>query len=682
MLPHNGGSGVEPQPDTLVVVRVGRGTAAEHLGRVADNLGRHARPLVYHFNGEEVAFYQEACPHLFPFRAELDGVIEHRNQRLLEVAHIEPRFTQCLGGVFKVQVDVLFPGKHVYGSNGPLYRRGHVPRFQVQPQLPLFNLVDQHELLGKDPEPLLAFEDGSIQLLSLVYAQRALVLLELSERPLDNADRRQEVVRPDSNEIFLPLLQPAAPQAGKQLIHNEKGEKRPNDRANAGRNREFLTEYDPSNFHRVSIPVRATIPLMRLFRREPVTPTALSVDIGTEFVKVLLFEVREGKGYVLGQGKARQRLSDMQAGHVTDIHGVIATAAKAIDSAFEQAAGRQAEQVIVGIAGELVKGTTTTTTLTRQHANTPITEAELRTIISAAQVEILQKSRKELAWETGYAEIDVELVNSAVVSVKIDGYKVSNPIGFQGRQVEVSIYTSYAPNVHLGALQSIVEGLDLDLISVATEPYAVARCLGDVESGDISSIFIDVGGGTTDIAVVRGGGLEGTKMFALGGRVFTKRIAAEQKLSFAEAEKIKLAYADERLEKKDQERVAEFIEQDVDVWLSGVQLALEEFASSERFADNKLLPTKIYLCGGGSLLPDLKKALETKGWTKGLPFAKQPEVQYIKPDQVSTIVDTTQSLTNVQDVTPMALANIALDLVGTDTAVSTTMNRLIRGLRS
>lgn len=420
---------------------------------------------------------------------------------------------------------------------------------------------------------------------------------------------------------------------------------------------------------------------MKLFRREPQTPVALSVDIGTEFVKVLLFEVRDGHGYVIGHGRARQRLSDMQAGHVTDIQGVIATAGKAIEDAFNEA-GRSAEQVIVGIAGELVKGSTTVSTLTREKPTTPITDAELREIIAKAQKEVLQKSRKELAWETGYSEIDVELVNSAVVSVKIDGYRVSNPIGFQGRQVEVGIYTSYAPNVHLGALQAIVDGLDLDLISVATEPYAVARCLGDAESGDISSIFIDVGGGTTDIAVVRGGGLEGTKMFALGGRVFTKRIANELKVSFAEAEKIKLAYADERLDAKDQERVKGFIGKDVAVWISGIQLALEEFASSERFADNTLLPTKIYLCGGGSLLPDLKAALEKKGWTKGLPFAKHPDVQYIKPDQVSTIIDTTGILTSVQAITPMALANIALDLVGADSAVTSTVNRLIRGLRS
>jgi len=420
---------------------------------------------------------------------------------------------------------------------------------------------------------------------------------------------------------------------------------------------------------------------MSLFSRAPKNPTALSLDIGTEFVKVLAFEVVEGQGRVLAQARARQRLSDMQGGGVTDISGVIQTASKAL-GAIQEKIGKVPDQVIVGIAGELVKGTTTGANYTRKTPNVPITSTELKEIIGQAQKEVLEKSRKELAFESGYDEIDVQLVNSAVVSVKIDGYRVSNPIGFQGRQVEVSIYTSYAPIVHLGALQTIVEELGLDLVSVATEPYAVARCFSSEEAGDVSSIFIDIGGGTTDIAVVRSGGLEGTKMFALGGRVITKRIAAQQKITFSEAEKIKLAYAEGNLEKRDMARVKKYIENDISVWLSGVELALEEFAASDRFVDNKLLPSKFYLCGGGSLLPDIQEALEHHRWTDGLPFAKQPEVQYIKPQNVTTIVDTTGELTTTQDVTPMALANIALDLVGFDPPVSGTLNKLLKGLRS
>ena len=420
---------------------------------------------------------------------------------------------------------------------------------------------------------------------------------------------------------------------------------------------------------------------MRFFRQKNRKPAALSLDIGTEFVKVLVFEIENEQGHIIGQARQRQRLTDMQGGTVTDISGVINTASKAIQAAFDQA-GCQPEQVVVGIAGELVKGNTTITTAVRKKPNIPISEQELKEIISNAQKETLQKSRKDLAWESGYSEIDVQLVNSAVVSVKIDGYRITNPLGFQGRQVEVGIYTSYAPTVHLGAIQAIVEGLDLDLLSIATEPYAVARCFGQDEAIDISSIFIDIGGGTTDIAVVRSGGLEGTKMFALGGRVFTKRIAAMLKVPFTEAEKIKIAYSEGNLEEKDMKRVAEFIKNEVNVWLSGVELALEEFCQSDRFVDNKLLPSKMYICGGGSLLPDLKKALEKKNWSKNLPFAKEPEVQYIKPGHVTNIIDTTNSLESVQDVTPMALANLALDLVGNDSPVSGTVNRILKGLRS
>lgn len=421
---------------------------------------------------------------------------------------------------------------------------------------------------------------------------------------------------------------------------------------------------------------------MALFARRPaLLPTAISLDIGTEFIKALVFEVEGEHGRVIGTGQARQRLTDMQGGAVTDIAGVIRTAGKALDQAVASA-GRSPKQVVVGIAGELVKGSTHSTTLNRKSPQAPISAAELNEMIAGAQAQTLDYSRRELAMETGYSEIDVQLINSAVVDVKIDGYRVTNPLGFTGRSVEISIYTSYAPSVHQGALQSIVDGLQLDLISIATEPYAVARCFGDEDSGDISSIFIDVGGGTTDIAVVRSGGLDGTKMFALGGRVFTKRIAASLKVSFSEAETIKLAYSDGRLEAKDMGRVGRFIEGDVSVWQAGVELALEEFTQSERFADNQSLPSRIYLCGGGSLLPDLKRSLEDGVWSRNLPFAKELQVQYIKPESVRQVIDATGTLLSVQDVTPMALANIALELVGYQSTRSSTFSTLLRNLRS
>jgi len=281
-----------------------------------------------------------------------------------------------------------------------------------------------------------------------------------------------------------------------------------------------------------------------------------------------------------------------------------------------------------------------------------------------------------LAWETGQSEIDVRLINAAVVDVKIDGYRVTNPLEFQGKEVSISVFNAYAPMVHLGALQSIASELGLDLLSIVAEPYAVARCMGMEDASEFSAIFIDVGGGTTDLAVVREGGIEGAKMFALGGRAFTKRIASELGLSFQEAEKIKIKYSQNDVSLNIARKIEGILKNDCEVWLAGVELSLGEFSSSD------LLPSKILICGGGSKLLGIKKVLEGRNWVKNLPFAKKPDINFIYPRDVANIIDSTRQLSETEDVTPMSLANLALDLTGDEGVISSILRRAVRMIQS
>ncbi len=417
-----------------------------------------------------------------------------------------------------------------------------------------------------------------------------------------------------------------------------------------------------------------------LFSRPKEAQHALALDIGTEYVKVVLFRIDdERNATVVGTGKARQKLSDMHGGAVTDIQGVIHNSEIAIDQAVQEA-GVEAEQVVVGIAGELVKGVSNTITHVRKKPQERMMPDEIKEIVSEVQQRALEMNRKALAWETGHAEIDVQLVNSAVVGMTIDGYRVQNPLGFSGRNIVVTVYNSFAPIVQLGAIQTVAEALGLDLLSVAAEPYAVSRCLGEEETSDLSGVFIDIGGGTTDIAVVRGGGLEGTKMIALGGRTFTKRIASDLKIPFREAEEMKLAYSQGKLDEKQMKRVGEALATDVEIWISGVELALEEFSHSERFTDNKVMPPRLFMAGGGSLLPEIKDALTTRDWYKRLPFPGKPEVMFLKPEHVAGFKDGTGKLTSIQDVTPLALANIALELSGESSLKDKLQHKVARGL--
>lgn len=402
----------------------------------------------------------------------------------------------------------------------------------------------------------------------------------------------------------------------------------------------------------------------------------ISLDIGTEFVKALIFRFEDNKSVtILGTGRQKQRLSDMQAGTVTDIAGVVETCNSALNQA-EEIAGLQASKVIVGIAGELVKGQTTTVHYERTNPEVKITLSELQNIVQKVQWKAFDQVRQQLAYETGYPEIDVKLVNAAIVDVRIDGYRVTNPIGFQGKDVAIGIFNAFAPLIHLGSLQTITSELELDLISIAAEPYAVARSVGTEEAGEFSAIFIDVGGGTTDIAVVSEGGVVGTKMFALGGRAFTKRLASSLGVSFGKAEKIKLDYSAGKLNEKTSIQVREALESDCHVWLSGVELALSEFKNVD------LLPSVILLCGGGSNLPEINKVLSSKSWFKDLPFAKQPKIRFIKPKEISRVFDQTKTLNSSQDVTPMALANLALDMTEEEELLPSILKRAIKLLQT
>ena len=360
----------------------------------------------------------------------------------------------------------------------------------------------------------------------------------------------------------------------------------------------------------------------------------LSLDIGTEFVKALVFKVdkENGVGIVKGVGRARQGLKDMHSGAVSDINGVIENCRLAIEAAKQMAGVKKVEKAIVGIAGELVKGTTTTVHYERIKPEIRIDFPELKNIIQKVQWKAFDRIRQQLAWETGHNEIEVKLINAAIVDVRIDGYKIVNPLGFQGRDVSIAVFNAYAPMVHLGALQKIADELKLELLSIAAEPYAVAKSMGVDDVTDFSVIFIDIGGGTTDIALVRNGGLEGTKMFALGGRAFTKRLSHELGVGFEEAEAFKIRYAEGKLGKDVSQKIEKIFVDDCNVWLSGVELSLSVFSESD-------------------LLP---------------------------PRDVVNIFDETKQLKDPQDITPMGLANLVLEVVGEEKVLSSILRRAVK----
>lgn len=401
----------------------------------------------------------------------------------------------------------------------------------------------------------------------------------------------------------------------------------------------------------------------------------VGLDIGTEFVKALIAKINGETLEIVGVGRSHQDISDMHSGAIADISGVVKNCEEALSEAEDQA-GLQAKKAVIGIAGELVKGVTNTIRYRRPQPDRPLDTAEMEFIIEKVQERAQGKAQKQIALETGNEEVEVKLVNSALVSIHIDGYKVSNPIGFQGRDVAVQIYTAFAPMVHIGALERVADELALELVAVAAEPFAVSRSvLGNDASSNFTAILVDIGGGTSDIAVVNDGGVEGTKMFGIGGRSFTRTIAAEMDLNYADAEKLKVNIESSQIKPTIKKQAEAAIEKTLDVWIAGVELALSEFDSVDH------LPNRILLCGGGASLERLVEVLSEKEWYKELPFTRKPTVHHISPDEVVGITDTTGAVNDHTFITAMGLLRVGYDtMIGssdTDT-IKEKLNRILR----
>jgi cell division protein FtsA len=146
-------------------------------------------------------------------------------------------------------------------------------------------------------------------------------------------------------------------------------------------------------------------------------------------------------------------------------------------------------------------------------------------------------------------------------------------------------------------------------------------------------------------------------MFGIGGRAYTRSVERDLGVDFDVAEKLKLSLNANKIPAKQAAVVEKSLKKTVDVWVSGVELALGEFDKLDH------LPYRLLLCGGGSSLDMLMDRLHDSDWYSKLPFTRKPVVQHIRPDQVVGITDTTGSVNDHTFITAMGLLRVGLDTI-------------------
>lgn len=409
--------------------------------------------------------------------------------------------------------------------------------------------------------------------------------------------------------------------------------------------------------------------------RKKSTEYFVALDMGTDFVKCLIFAKGEAApAKILGKSSLKHASGSMRGGMIINIPQAAIIFKEVVEKACEQA-GLRPTNLLMSMPGDLVKSLVTTVHYHRAQPESHIDSAELKNIIYKVQLKAYEQMRGLITKEQEEGSLDVKLINTTVVDMRVDGYKITNPLGFQGGTVTLSIFNVFAPLVHLGALQALADELEMDLISVAAGPYALTRCLA-VSEAELSGIFLDVGAQTTDVVVVSEGGITGIQSFALGGAAFSRSLATKLKLSDDKAEQVKLDYANDLLDKRSRAKLQPILQSTALMWVRGVAQALSEFTHLD------VLPNRIFIGGGGANLPEIKNALMTKAFIQDLPFTKKPYPTVVGLTNLANIELAEGITLEHSDLVTMGLVYLTLSIDTPEDIVATLLRRIVLSMQA
>jgi len=383
----------------------------------------------------------------------------------------------------------------------------------------------------------------------------------------------------------------------------------------------------------------------------------VTIDIGTEMLKTILFEVTDLGINILKVSRIHQQQSAMSKGVIQNLNTVLENCRLAIN---EVTASLQPHEMpkhaMMGIAGEYVQGVSIIVNYEREEKfDQDVVQSEQDAIITKVHQQIIQGGKTDLAKRTGLLPEDIEILHITTTGMEIGGMSVDSLVGFRGKSIKLYFYASFAPKTYLDSLNKVAQSLGLEMLGVVSQPFAIAQAYSGARNKDFSGIFVDIGGGTTDVAVVHKGSTLDTQMFAFGGRVFTKEISKAMNLDYRHAEARKLKYSNKSLEPKLQADVKKILYPTTELWMRTLKAALESVE------DVDVLPSQIFLCGGGALLSEVKKVMMEFPWVQLLPFASVPKINIFLPERLHGISDLSGSLKFAYDVTPASLSRFAYD---------------------
>ncbi|EDM77830.1 cell division protein FtsA [Plesiocystis pacifica SIR-1] len=247
----------------------------------------------------------------------------------------------------------------------------------------------------------------------------------------------------------------------------------------------------------------------------------VGLDIGTTKVAAVIGEVTSSGIDVIGVGTSPSE--GLRQGVVVNIEATTNSIAAAIQEA-EQMAAVDVQSVYVGIAGGHIRGFTSLGQVSMR--NREVTEADVARVIEQAKAVNIP--------------LDRQIIHTLPLEYMIDGQgQIRDPIGMSGVRMEVRAHIITAAVTSVQNIVKCCNRAGLDVVEVVLEPVASANAVLHDDERDLGVVLIDMGGGTSDLAIYSEGSNVYTSVIVMGGHRVTQDIAHGLRTSVHESELIK-----------------------------------------------------------------------------------------------------------------------------------------------
>lgn len=376
-----------------------------------------------------------------------------------------------------------------------------------------------------------------------------------------------------------------------------------------------------------------------------------ALDIGTRSVVGLVGEKTENSIRIVAVERKEHHTRAMLDGQIHDVPEV-ANILNTVKSELEKNCG-PLTHVSVAAAGRALCTIKSSAEL-ETHGKGLLTADDERALELAA----IQAAQKQLAVSdavenpTGYY-----CVGYSVVNFFVDNTAFKTLVGQRGNTTKVEVIATFLPRQVIDSLQAAIQNVGLEMATITLEPIAAISILIPPTMRHLNLALVDVGAGTSDVAITKNGSVVGYGMVPCAGDEITEALSQKYLLDFNVAEKVKRQLNGAKNKKvsfNDILGCAQKISaEEITAAIAPTVAELAQAIASQILDLNSSPPQAVLLVGGGSLTPLLSEALAQ---ALDIPSAR---VAIRRPDNVDGVLDIPAILASPDGVTPLGILKLS-----------------------